>query len=162
MTKYSYKNKLETEFEKWIAETDVNVAITYTFKQGIPLENGMFENISDEEIVRTMWYLRDRTTKKILGIKKYKEGHRLPFIVFKEGDGKIIRHHVHIAARKPLYMSFDEFRWIHIECSKKLKWIHTSSDFKPIDDKKGWIYYCSNYDLTSYLPQSSEHYSFKQ
>lgn len=160
MTKYSYKNKLETEFEKWIAETDVNVAITYTFKQGIPLENGMFENISDEEIVRTMWILRDRTTKKILGTNKFKAGHRLPFIVFKEGDGKIIRHHVHIAARKPLDMTLHQFRSIHLECSKKLRWIYGSTHFNPIYDQNGWISYCSSHDLKSYIPQASEHRFF--
>ena len=160
MKQESYKNKLETKFSEWILQSQVNVAITYTLKQGIPIGNGQFEPISDEEIVRTMWLLRDRTTKKILGTKKFKEGHRLPFVVFKEGDGRSIRHHVHIAATKPTDMSLDEYRLIHLNCCQNLKWIYQISRFEETYDSQGWVKYCSSYDLSTYLPQSSEHHSF--
>jgi len=160
MRKKSYKNKLETKFSEWILQSHVNVAITYTFKQGLSIGNGQFEPISDEEIIRTMWLLRDRTTKKILGTRKFKDGYRLPFVVFKEGDGKSIRHHVHIAATKPTDMPLDEYRMIHNKCCENLRWVHQISRFEETYDSEGWVKYCSSYDLSTYLPQSSEHHSF--
>ncbi len=160
MKLYYRKNELQKQFCDWRFELAPNVAITYTLKQGLPLANGLFQSIKEEDIVKTMWFLRDRLAKKILGTKKYKQGKRLTFLCFQEGDGRNIRFHVHIAAFKPPEISLREYRKIHENIARKLDWIYTEARIEEAYDPQGWIGYSVSRDLNSFLPQCSESRSF--
>src|SRR3954454_20062749 len=148
----------------WInSHAEFDTFITLTLKQRVPLPQGGSIPLTDEECVRTAWLFRDRLSKALLGSGRTRAGQRVPTAVFREGDGKIIRKHLHFVIQRPDPEA--SLIWVNTQMNKaaqNLHWVYKERDLRPIAYGRPEFVtdYCLKYGTDSFLAEASDLRSF--
>lgn len=154
----NYNKSLEQAYIDMILRRDFNSFITVTLKQGLPVNSaaGTFRPLDDSECQRTAWYLRDRLNKKLVR-KQAKQGYSLPFAAFLEGDGHIVRTHIHILSACPSNWSWDNYTDVVRCTASKLDWVYRHVDIRPIQpDTQGIVIgYCLKSGVQAFIAEAS-------
>jgi hypothetical protein len=143
---------LRDDLIEWLGGHKPNVFATVTLKQGRPHDGGGWTHISPEDMRETAWLLRDRVAKGLVGHKR-----RIPFLVFKEGDGWIKRYHLHITACLPEDINIARFSSVLREKAQRLDWVYGEIDVRPIEPntENRVLKYCLKEGFDALLPEAS-------
>lgn len=131
---YQSARELESAFRTWLTKRPhCHAFVTVTFKQAVRNDHRSITRITREHCVSSLWILRDRVTKALLGERRYRAGHRLKFLPFVEGgdDGK--RLHAHICVEAPAELTLDEFEQRFVAAAMRLDWVYREIDIRAID-----------------------------
>lgn len=157
LQKKSFKN--ERVLSDWIcSQADFNWFITLTLKQGLPTRNGSYVPLIEKHCIHTARIFADRLTKKVLGSGRVRSGHRVPIAVFLEGDGRVLRKHLHFVAACPdSDMSPIWFKSEINRVSSKLEWAYDVHDVRPIAYGRPEFVtnYCLKAGTDSFRPEAS-------
>jgi len=118
---------MKTNYVNWLASNEVDIFVTVTLKQSILNNEGVWVPISQEDIRKTAWILRDRVMKAVGGRRR-----KFPFFVFSEGDGYLTRSHLHIVTKRPPNLELSSFRIFFREKSARLDWVYDEIDVREI------------------------------
>lgn len=118
---------MKKDFERWLSGYDFDVIVTVSLKQALPAQDGTVVRISMEDLRRTGWLLRDRSTKRFFGKRE-----KVPFLVFAENGFGEKRHHLHILTVKPENMDLAEYSAEFVDVVRRLEWAHKEIDIRPI------------------------------
>lgn len=149
----------ERALSDWIcSHATFNWFISLTLKQGLPTKNGNYVPLTDNDCIHTACIFADRLSKKALGSGRTRSGQRLPIAAFLEGDGKVLRKHLHFVAACP---DFDMSPiWLKSEVNRicsRLDWAYKVHDARPI--RYGRAEFVTNYCLKagtdSFRPEAS-------
>lgn len=121
---------MRREFERWLSGYDFDVIVTVSLKQALPAQDGTVVRISQEDVRRTGWLLRDRTTRRLFGKKE-----KVPFLVFAENGFGEKRHHLHVLTFKPNDMDLAEYKAKFVDVARRLEWVHKEIDIRPIQGR---------------------------
>lgn len=143
---------MKRELLDWLASSELNVFATVSLKQAIENDEAGWSRITPAHTTKTAWLLRDRVTKALVGKK-----HRIPFLVFAEGDGFIKRKHLHIATARPHDISIDRFTDVLRFQASKLDWVHKEIDIRAVEDKthRQVIAYSLKEGTDAFIPEAS-------
>ena len=143
---------MKKEILDWLSFPTFNVFVTVSLKQAIENEYGGWSRLTPEQVTRTAWLLRDRSTKALVGKKK-----KFPFLAFAEGDGFIKRKHLHFIVASPTEISLMEFSDKLRFQALKLDWVYNEIDIRPIEanEHRRVIAYSLKEGLSAFIPEAS-------
>jgi hypothetical protein len=154
-------NKFALELQHWLSRSNFDILCTVSLKQGLPIgcnsaaqDSIIWSRISDADIERTAWILRDRFTKAAFGKRNNK---RYPFLVFREGDGAQKRFHLHFLTVRPSDISFENFEMRFRSAALGLDWVYNEIDVRAVEDGTAnrVLGYCLKEGQDAFLPAAS-------